>query len=136
MCRDSNCRYRVYAKRMNDEDSFQIRSLQSKHVCGRKYKNSIINSTWIADKLAEKFKVQPNMPLAAIQHEVKDKWKVDVNPSMMYRARRKARAKNFGRLEDQYTRLWDYCLYATYGTDYFLVEMNYVILLTDCGIEE
>jgi hypothetical protein len=55
---------------MADEDTFQIRSLQSKHVCGRQFRNSIVNSTWIADKLIEKFRVQPDMPLEVIQHEV------------------------------------------------------------------
>jgi hypothetical protein len=44
-----------------------------------------------------------------MQNEVKDKWKVDVTSSMMYRARRKARKHIFGKLEDQYARLWDYC---------------------------
>jgi hypothetical protein len=58
---------------MIDEKSFQIRSFQLKHVCGRKYKNSIVNSTWITDKLIDKFKVQPNIPLDVIQNEVKDK---------------------------------------------------------------
>jgi hypothetical protein len=54
---------------MIDEESFQIRFMQSKHVCGRKYKNSIVNATWIADKL----KVQPNMPLDVILDEVNDR---------------------------------------------------------------
>jgi hypothetical protein len=49
------------------------------------------------------------MPLDVIQHEVKDKWGVDVNPSMMYIARRKVKEKLYGKVEDQYARLWDYC---------------------------
>jgi hypothetical protein len=49
------------------------------------------------------------MPLDVIQNEVKDKWHVDVTPSMMYRARRKAKQKLYEKLEDQYKRLWDYC---------------------------
>ncbi|XP_059450972.1 uncharacterized protein LOC132181751 [Corylus avellana] len=109
VCRDDKCRYRVYARQMEDEVSFQIRSMQPKHVCGRKYKSSIVNSTWIANQLIEKFKVQPNMPLEVIQHEVKEKWRVDVTPSIMYRARRKAGKQIYGKLEGQYGRLWDYC---------------------------
>ncbi|XP_059441949.1 uncharacterized protein LOC132174284 [Corylus avellana] len=85
VCRDEKYRYRVYARHMPDEQSFQIRSTHPKHLYGRKYKNSIVNSTWIANKLIEKFRIQPNMPLNVIQHEVKEKWKVDVTPSMMYR---------------------------------------------------
>jgi hypothetical protein len=50
--------------------------------------HSIVNLTWIANKLIDKFKIQPNMPLDVIQNEVKDKGKVDVTPNIMYRARR------------------------------------------------
>jgi hypothetical protein len=52
---------------------------------------SIINLTWIANKLIDKFKIQPNMPLDMIQNEVKDKGKIDVTPNIMYRVRRKVR---------------------------------------------
>jgi hypothetical protein len=76
MCKDPNYGYRV---------------------CGRKYRNSIVNLTWIANKLIDKFRIQPNMPLDMIQHEVKYKWKVDVNPSMMYRAIKKANKKINGK---------------------------------------
>ena len=68
-----------------------------------------MNSTWIAHKLFNKFRVQFNMSLDVIQNEVKDKWRVDVNPSIMYRARRKAKQKLYGKVEDQYRRLWNYC---------------------------
>jgi hypothetical protein len=109
VCRDTRYKYRVHGKKMPGEESFQVRSMQSKHICGRKYRNSIVNSTWIAHKLIDKFRVQPNMPLDVIQHEVKNKWRVDVNPSMMYRGRRKAKQKLYEKVEDQYARLWDYC---------------------------
>ena len=109
VCRDVRCKYRVYGRKMHDEESFQVRSIQPRHICGRKYRNTIVNFTWIAHKLLDKFRVQPNMPLDVIQYEVKDKWHVDVNPSMMYRARRKAKVKFYGKLDNQYERLWDYC---------------------------
>jgi hypothetical protein len=83
--KDPKCQYRVYSRRIVDEDSFQIRSLQPEHMCGRKYKNLIVNSIWIAGKPIDKFEVQPNMSLDVIQNEVKDKWKVDVSPGCMYR---------------------------------------------------
>lgn len=45
------------------------------------------------------------MPLDVAQHEVKDKWKVDVTSSMMYMARRKDMKYIYGKLDDQYARL-------------------------------
>jgi hypothetical protein len=53
-----------------------------------------------ANKLIDKFRIQPNMPLDFIQHEVKEKWKVDEIPSMMYRARKNENKKIHGKLED------------------------------------
>jgi hypothetical protein len=67
VCKEPNCNYRVYARKLPDEETFQIRSMQSEHLCCRQFKNSIVTSTWIADKLIDKFRVQPNMPLGAIQ---------------------------------------------------------------------
>jgi hypothetical protein len=86
VCRDARYKYRVYGRKMRDEESFQVRSMQPRYICGRKYRNTIVNSTWIAQKLFDKFRVQPNMPLDAIQHEVNDKWHVDVNPSTSTKA--------------------------------------------------
>ena len=40
------------------------------------------------------------MPLDVIQYKVNNKWHVDVNPSMMYRARRKAKMNFYGKLKN------------------------------------
>jgi hypothetical protein len=40
------------------------------------------------------------MPLDVIQNEVKDRWRIDVNPSMMYMARKKANKKIYGNHEE------------------------------------
>jgi hypothetical protein len=114
----------VYARKMPNEESFQVRSVHSKHICGRKYINTIVNSTWIANKLIDKFKVQPNMPLEVIQNEVKDIWRVDIIPTLMYRTMRKAKQKLYGKLEDQYGRLWEYCETLRYTNNGSCVEMK------------
>ena len=77
MCKNDKCKYRVYRRQVSNEQTFQIISMQPKHVCGRQYKNSIVNAAWISNKLIEKFRVQPKMPYDVIQHEVKEKWKVE-----------------------------------------------------------
>jgi hypothetical protein len=42
-------------------------------------------------------------------NEVKAKWNVDAHPSSLYRARKKAQQKFYGKLDEQYHKLWDYC---------------------------
>jgi hypothetical protein len=78
VCRDPSCDYIVYGRQMSDEQSFEVRSLRPKHSCTRVYKSPIVNSRWISDKLFDKFKIQPGMPLEVIQDEVKRKWNVEV----------------------------------------------------------
>jgi hypothetical protein len=56
-----------------------------------------VKSPWIARKLIDKFKAQPNMPLKA--------WGVDVHNWQLHKARRIACFT----VKLQYTRLWDYC---------------------------
>jgi hypothetical protein len=109
VCRDPSCDYRVYCRQMSDEQSFEVRSLRPKHYCTRVYKSSLVNSRWISDKLFDKFKIQPDMPLEVIQDEVKRKWNVEVTRSQMYRGRRRAGKQIFGNLGEQHDRLWDYC---------------------------
>ncbi|XP_062177170.1 uncharacterized protein LOC133882086 [Alnus glutinosa] len=99
----------VYGRHMSDEQSFEVRSLRLKHSCNRVYKSSIVNSRWISDKLFDKFKIQPDMPLKVIQDEVKRRWNIEVTRSQMYKGRRRAGNQIFGNLGEQYSRLWDYC---------------------------
>jgi hypothetical protein len=109
LCTDPSCDYKVYGRQMSDEQSFEVRSLRPKHSCTCVYKSSIVNSRWISDKLFDKFKIQPDMPLEVIQDEVKRRWNVEVTRSQMYRGRRRAGKQIFGSLGEQYGMLWDYC---------------------------
>jgi hypothetical protein len=87
VCRDPGCRYRVYGRKCEDQESFEIRSIQDKHNCTRQHRNSAVKYAWIAGKLIDKFRAQPNMLLKAILGEVKDKWGVDVDKWQLYMAR-------------------------------------------------
>jgi hypothetical protein len=48
------------------------------------------------------------MPVKAIVEEVKDIWGVDVEDHRLYRARRIAKDKIRGKINEQYNKLWDY----------------------------
>jgi hypothetical protein len=108
ICRDEHCKYRIYGRKCKDEESFEVRSFQPKHSCRGRHENSILKSNWIADKLIDKFRAQPNMPVKAIVEEVKDRWGVDVKENRLYRARRLAKEKIRGKVNEQYNKLWDY----------------------------
>jgi len=109
VCADKKCKYRVYGRQLKDEATFMMISLKPKHTCARRYKNHLITSNWIAEWCMDSFRDQPNMPIDVLKKKVKKKWNVDVHDSSLYRARKKAQESIFGKLGEQYYRLWDYC---------------------------
>ncbi|XP_059434845.1 uncharacterized protein LOC132167826 [Corylus avellana] len=109
VCKDTNCRYRVYGRQLENEMTFLLVSLRPKHSCSRKYHNHMVTSSWIADCCMDSFREQPNMPIDVLQKKVKSKYNVDVHVSSLYRARKKARESIYEKFDEQYHRLWDYC---------------------------
>jgi hypothetical protein len=109
VCKDSNCKYRVYGRQLKNEQTFLLVSIKPKHTCTRRYQNHMVTSTWIAEWCMDSFMEQPNMPIDVLRKKVKNKWNVDVHVSSLYRARKKARESIYGKLDEQYHRLWDYC---------------------------
>jgi hypothetical protein len=49
------------------------------------------------------------MPIDVLQKKVKAKYNVDAHVSFLYRARKKAREMIYGKEDEQYYWLWDYC---------------------------
>ncbi|XP_062147727.1 uncharacterized protein LOC133856686 [Alnus glutinosa] len=109
VCREKNCKYRVYGRQLKGEATFMLISLRPKHTCARKYKNHLITSKWIAEWCLDSFRDQPNMPIEVLKKKVKKKWNVEIHPSTLYRARKRAQEVIYGKLGEQYHRLWDCC---------------------------
>jgi hypothetical protein len=108
-CKDSNCRYRVYGRQLKNEQTFLLVSIRPKHTYTSWYQNHMVTSNWIAEWCMDSFREQPNMPIDVLCKKVKNKWNVDVHVSSLYRARKKARESIYGKLDEQYHRLWNYC---------------------------
>ncbi|XP_062164888.1 uncharacterized protein LOC133871456 [Alnus glutinosa] len=109
VCGEKNCKYRVYGRQLKGEATFMLISLRPKHTCARKYKNHLITSKWIAEWCLDSFRDQPNMLVEVLKKKVKTKWNVKIHPSTLYRARKRAQEVIYGKLGEQYHRLWDYC---------------------------
>ncbi|KAL2249690.1 UNVERIFIED_CONTAM: hypothetical protein Sindi_2442700 [Sesamum indicum] len=95
-CGDTNCDWRLHARKVKDECTFQIRDYNPKHKCAKTFNLKNVKSSWLCDKYLDKFKSDPKR-LDVISPKIK-----------AYRAKRKALEKLEGSPEYQYTRLWDY----------------------------
>ena len=56
-CKDKKCKYRVYRRKLKDESTFLLVLQYRRHTCTRRYKNHMINSTWIAEWYMESFRI-------------------------------------------------------------------------------
>ena len=111
-CRDDKekkCPFRLWASWMQNEKSFQIKSLNDKHACSRTYEfGSLITSNWIARNYAKKIMVNPTIKVKEIIAGILKKYKCKVSISMARRAKIKALSQYETCLEDHYGMLWSY----------------------------
>jgi predicted Rdx family selenoprotein len=105
MCKNEHCNYRVYGSQVRDEMTFQIKTYNLNHTCTRAYKNSAINSRWIAERYMETFRHDIQKPTIALQQEIKGKWNVDVSRIQVYRARKRAAENIQGSHKEQYKKI-------------------------------
>ena len=73
--------------------TFQIKTYNLNHTNTRAYKNSAMNSRWIAERYMETFRHDIQKSTFALQQEIKGKWNVNVSRMQVYRIRKRA-AKN------------------------------------------
>ncbi|KAB1203081.1 hypothetical protein CJ030_MR8G005531 [Morella rubra] len=109
VCRAERCKYRVYGRKIPTEITFEIRDIQPRHRCPRRYRLSQISFRWIAKKMIDQIKSQPNISVSAIYDEVKRKWQCETMWQKCYRAKKRALEQIYGTHKEQYGRVWDYC---------------------------
>ncbi|KAH7835968.1 hypothetical protein Vadar_031565 [Vaccinium darrowii] len=104
-----SCKWRLHASRVGDTTTFQIKTIQGKHTCGRKYESRWASAKWLAGKYLHNFIDDPNWKFEAVKNDVRRKLYLDVSKKQIYRAKRKAQEIVEEKYGDQYKRLYDYC---------------------------
>ena len=97
--------FRIHASPMQGERTFQIKSLQLVHNCGRSYDNHLVTSKYLSDKYLVKLRDNPDWKRLAMQKEVRRELLVDVSSNQIYRVKRKAKQTIEGDHGKQYARL-------------------------------
>ena len=106
---DKKCPFRLWASWMQEEKSFQIKTLNDKHVCSRTYEyGSLITSNWVARNYAKKIMVNPTITVRSLIELILKKYKCKVTVSQARRGKIKALQQYETCLEDHYGKLWSY----------------------------
>ncbi|KAL2249689.1 UNVERIFIED_CONTAM: hypothetical protein Sindi_2442600 [Sesamum indicum] len=107
-CGDTNCDWRLHARKVKDECTFQIRDYNPKHKCAKTFNLKNVKSSWLCDKYLDKFKSDPKRSVKGFRVDAINEIRCHISKDQAYRAKRKALEKLEGSPEYQYTRLWDY----------------------------
>lgn len=86
-----------------------MRTPVDKHICSRSFDNLRATSNWLAGKLLNRVKEQPNIKLTTIQEKIQQKFVVKVSKSKAYWGKRKAIEMVEGNHAKQYGKLRIYC---------------------------
>ncbi|KAL4571792.1 hypothetical protein LXL04_018557 [Taraxacum kok-saghyz] len=103
------CPFKIWASWMNNERSFQVKGLTSKHTCVRQYKHAtLVNPDWIAKQFLKQLSARPRMKAREMKEEIKKKFFCIVSTGQCYRAKKKAIEILSGKLSEHYARIWEY----------------------------
>ncbi|XP_059650052.1 uncharacterized protein LOC132295788 [Cornus florida] len=107
-CAVKGCPWRVYASRLVDKVTYQLKTIRGLHNYVRSGTVRDATSTWIAKKLGQTIKDNPGVPLDALHATVMNQFKVDARPKQLYRAKRKVMDELEGNHGEAYTLLSKY----------------------------
>jgi hypothetical protein len=97
ICAADGCCWRIHASPTPDGKTYKIKTYNPTHSCIRTSKNSNATSTWIAKKLENKIKADPNMSYAIMKQELLDNYGIEPsNVGQLYRARKRVRQDTKG----------------------------------------
>lgn len=102
------CLWLIYARQMQRSSSFQIRTINDKHICTQCYEQKQINASWIAEAYENDIRLNPTWKIPNFLAKVTNDLKCKVSYMQAFRAKQKALDNIRGKHEVQYGKLWDY----------------------------
>ncbi|KAF5198283.1 Mudr family transposase, partial [Thalictrum thalictroides] len=112
VCREENCKFRVYVRRMNDNHTMRLTKLEDKHSCVSRTvtRNPTATAPWIASKIEEQMRRHHKSftPLD-VQERMWSEYCVQVLYWQAWSARLLALEAVYGNYEKRYARLPELC---------------------------
>ncbi|KAK1553267.1 hypothetical protein Q3G72_031866 [Acer saccharum] len=109
VCKAECCKWFVFASWLGDHKTFKIKSLNDEHTCAMSFKNRFVSSKHIAEKYVGQWRENPDWNFVEMSQQVRTDVNVDVSIWQYYRARNAARGMIHGSVNEQYSKLWEYC---------------------------
>ncbi|KAL4320047.1 hypothetical protein GQ457_18G015050 [Hibiscus cannabinus] len=103
------CPFRIWASKMPDKTTVQIKSIVNEHNCSKIFENKFASVERLARWFLEAFQNNPKLKVDTFLVMVKKELKLEINWMKGYRTKVKALEIIRGKDEDQYSKLPKYC---------------------------
>ncbi|KAL0331562.1 UNVERIFIED_CONTAM: hypothetical protein Sangu_1701700, partial [Sesamum angustifolium] len=108
-CKKKGCNWRIHASPIINNKTFQIKTIKGNHTCSRTYDNSLAKTKYLAKRMKDAIRDNPNIPIDQLKNIIMRKCKVDVSRWKVMRAKKEVidafREVNVF----QYKKIWGYC---------------------------
>ncbi|XP_058752080.1 uncharacterized protein LOC131625205 [Vicia villosa] len=109
VCKDKEkCDYTVLCSRVLTSTTFRIKTLYSKHKCGRQFFNRCAKADWVAKVIVDGLKNNTKMKLNDVVADVRLRYATEIPGCRAFKARQIARQIVEGDSSQQFNLLWSY----------------------------
>ncbi|KAL0413507.1 UNVERIFIED_CONTAM: hypothetical protein Sradi_1552400 [Sesamum radiatum] len=79
-CKHDGCDWRVHASPIMGGPTFQIKTIKGQHTCARTYDNSLAKTSYLAKRMENAIRDNPNIPIQQLKNTILRKCNVEHNP--------------------------------------------------------
>ncbi|RYR74089.1 hypothetical protein Ahy_A02g008703 [Arachis hypogaea] len=103
------CPFWLYAARVGEESTWQLRSMNLQHTCMQTHRVGIMHSKWLGSQFKKKVEENPKIKVKELVARAQRKWNLTVTKAMAAKTKQEALSQIQGAFREQYKRINDYC---------------------------
>ncbi|XP_056692339.1 uncharacterized protein [Spinacia oleracea] len=102
------CNYKVHCRKVKGEETFQIKSLRLRHVCGHQHDNPKVSSEYLAERYLEDWRDDSSTKMDSFIKRVRREVQSEVGYYKCYYAKKLSLKMIYGDAAEEYKRVWEY----------------------------
>ncbi|XP_057739755.1 uncharacterized protein LOC130956788 [Arachis stenosperma] len=103
-----DCPFWVYAAKIGDEETWQLRSMNLTHTYTQAHRVGILHSKWLSKAFKKKVEANPKVKIRELISKAQKEWNLTVTKSLASKTKQIILDEIQGTLREQYKRIYDY----------------------------
>ncbi|KAM0897893.1 hypothetical protein ACQ4PT_022267 [Festuca glaucescens] len=107
--RGKHCAWRIHVGRLDDQETMEVKIHVEEHTCSstkKKKKQRSASKMWVCDKVMDWVKEDPSVRPMELRRRLRDKYKIKIHYTKVFRGKGLAMDKLFGGWDDSFDKLY------------------------------